>query len=308
MHRCASAVGLWAALLLGTAALSSYADTTQGVSQPQWAEANGVTLRYELSGRGASTVVLLHEIGMTLEGWDELVPMIQSGRRIVRYDLRGFGQSEKIRGKLDLNDEVEDLRALLDRLDIHEPVTLIGGAVGGSIALRFAALHPDRVHALVVVSPIFRLPVATPGAAAVPSAARAPQSDPASLIEAQGIRPYLDERQMEAVYPSSLRTNAARWQRFLGIELSGDPDSRAATLRMATRDGDASRDVAAVRCPTLVVATALFPLGAPARIKADADAIAGAQFEVVQTGHLAALESPELLAPILLRFLKKIGA
>ena len=295
-------------LWLLCAALNTGAVTAAENSDRHWVEANGTSLRYELSGGGASTVVLLHEIGMALESWDELVPMIQSGRRVLRYDLRGFGLSEKIRGSFTLDDEVADLKGLLDALDIHGPVTLVGGALGASIALRFAAAYPERTRALVLISPIFRVDpvVASPAATAPPPPP--PGSDPASLIEAHGIRSYLDERQQQAIYPAGLRTNAARWRRFLGIELSGDPDSRAATLRMVARDGDASRDTSAVRCPTLVAATALFALGSPARIKADADAIAGAQFVVLQTGHLAALESPQLVAPMLLQFFRRTGS
>jgi pimeloyl-ACP methyl ester carboxylesterase len=286
---------------------------------PAWIEVNGVSLRYQLGGAPGNSVVLLHEIGMSLESWDEIMPFIDAGHRVLRYDLRGFGESEKIRGAVSLDEEVADLRSLLDALGLPGPVTLVGGALGASIALHFAATYPERVRSLVLVSPIFNVArsavPAAPAVPAVPAAPAAPAApmrsapamDPATAIERNGIRAYLDAKQLEALYPSVLRTDPLRWRRFLGIELAGDPDSRAATLRMVAHAGDAGGELAGLRCPTLFVATALFPLRTPASIQALADVVPRSQVAVLATGHLAALESPQLLGPVLQQFLRQAG-
>ena len=57
-------------------------------------EVNGTALRYELSGAGAITLVLIHEMGGTLESWDFVLPMLSPKRRVLRYDTRGAGLSE----------------------------------------------------------------------------------------------------------------------------------------------------------------------------------------------------------------------
>ena len=54
-------------------------------------EVNGVGLRYELSGRDDRTVVLIHEMGGSLESWDEAAPVLAANRRVLRYDTRGAG-------------------------------------------------------------------------------------------------------------------------------------------------------------------------------------------------------------------------
>ena len=59
-------------------------------------EANGVSLRYAVEGSG-KTLVLIHEMGGTMESWGLLAPLLSPKRRIVRYDTRGAGFSEKIR-------------------------------------------------------------------------------------------------------------------------------------------------------------------------------------------------------------------
>ena len=66
-------------------------------------EVNGVALRYELSGGGPSTIVLIHEMGGTLESWGAVAPRLATTRRVLRYDFRGAGLSEKARGVLTID-------------------------------------------------------------------------------------------------------------------------------------------------------------------------------------------------------------
>src|SRR5262245_15069423 len=118
----------------------------------QWAEVNGVSLRYELSGAGDDVLVLIHEMGGTLESFDWVLPALSQSRRVLRYDLRGSGLSEKVRGETAMADLVADLAALLDRLGLGCPVMLAGCAIGAAVALCFAAAHPRRVRSLVAMA------------------------------------------------------------------------------------------------------------------------------------------------------------
>jgi pimeloyl-ACP methyl ester carboxylesterase len=54
-----------------------------------WIEANGASLRYDLSGSGPETVVLPHEVGGCIESWDDALPAFQRRFRVLRYDQRG---------------------------------------------------------------------------------------------------------------------------------------------------------------------------------------------------------------------------
>lgn len=263
---------------------------SQATSQPQWLEANQTSLRYQLTGSG-KTVVLLHEMQMSLESWDSVMPALQAGHRILRYDLRGFGMSEKIRGPLTIDDEVNDLLGLLDALNIKETVTLIGGAVGGAVALKFAADHPERVRAVAVTSP---------------AAYMAPQPDRLTNIDAIASTPIRAgiDKSMDAVYPAAVRTPAGV-AKFRALQLATDPGSLAATTRMIYSTG--FKDILPkVQCPALVVATALFPRPV-ASFKELADAMPKGQFVVLQTGHFAPLESPDMVIPVLKDFLKQVG-
>src|SRR3989442_11706425 len=107
-------------------------------------QANGVSLRYAIEGSG-KPVVLIHEMGGTLESWGLLAPLLAARRRVVRYDTRGAGFSEKIRGLLTIDTMTGDLIALLDGLGIREKVSLVGTAVGGAIALHTAVGVPPSL-------------------------------------------------------------------------------------------------------------------------------------------------------------------
>src|SRR5262245_63709785 len=97
-------------------------------------------------------------MGGTMESWDLVAPMLSTKRRVLRYDTRGAGLSQKIRPPLAINSMVDDLVALLDELGIAGKVALAGIAVGGAIALHTAARCPQRVAAAVVSGPATGMP------------------------------------------------------------------------------------------------------------------------------------------------------
>jgi 3-oxoadipate enol-lactonase len=256
---------------------------------------NGVSLRYELRGSRGPVVVLIPEVGMGLEDWDEVLPGIAAGRRVLRYDPRGAGLSEKIRGVVTYGDHVEDLHALLGQLAMTEPVTLVGAAMGGGIALQFAARFPQQVRALVALSP----------ATGASAAARPNMLADADKLEQMGVRAWIDYQQPD-VYPPSLHGSVERVARWRALQLANDAASWAASTRMIA-NADFSGVAEQVRCPALIVAAAFYPPRPPERVKLIADAIPGAQFAVLDTGHFMPVQAPELLTPLLNRFLKGQG-
>ena len=117
-----------------------------------FADANGVSLRYALAGRGCS-VVLLHELGGTLNSWDGVAPQLAAHFRVLRYDQRGAGLSEKVRHEFTNDMLVEDFEALAAALALSPPYHFVTVAAAATQALRFAEKYPDRVSALVLCNP-----------------------------------------------------------------------------------------------------------------------------------------------------------
>jgi 3-oxoadipate enol-lactonase len=257
-------------------------------------EVNGTALRYDVCGSGP-TLVLIHEMGGTLESWDLVVPLLSGKRRVLRYDTRGAGLSQKVRGPVTIDTMVDDLMALLDALRVSEKVALAGVAVGGAIAMHAAARFPKRVAAVVASSPAVGI---------------APERRPALLarvemMEREGLHAVIDT--LDLSYPVELRGDTQRFAEFRARWLGGDPVSYGAIYRMLIAT-DISSELPRIACPALVIAGALDRTRPPPLVEPVARAIPGARYAVLETAHYAALQTPELYAQTVSAFLDEVGA
>jgi pimeloyl-ACP methyl ester carboxylesterase len=109
----------------------------------------GASLVVESEGSG-EPLVLLHGFGADRRTWDPIAGALSVDRRIVRYDLRGFGESQESQ---DLKfRHGNDLHEVLDALALAR-CDLMGVSMGASIALNFALDYPECVRRLILVSP-----------------------------------------------------------------------------------------------------------------------------------------------------------
>src|SRR5258708_22980595 len=117
---------------------------SSAASQSGVAEVNGAQLNYELAGAG-SPVALLHA-GIADSGmWDDQFAHFAAAHQVLRFDMRGFGQSSMPDEPYSLS---ADLYGLLRQLGIG-PAAIVGVSIGGGTAIRFAIEHPEMVTALV---------------------------------------------------------------------------------------------------------------------------------------------------------------
>ncbi|WP_239451479.1 alpha/beta fold hydrolase [Elioraea rosea] len=117
-------------------------------------EVGGTRLHVREGGRAdAPAVILLHGFGASLHTWEPWAEALAATHRVIRYDLPGFGLSPPDpNGDYSLARDVALLGALMDRLGVAE-AALVGHSMGGRVAWHFAARHPARVTALVLVAP-----------------------------------------------------------------------------------------------------------------------------------------------------------
>jgi len=260
-----------------------------------WIEVNGTSLRYELGGNGATTLVLVHEMGGTLESWDRVMPTVASTRRVLRFDTRGAGLSAKLNGPVTWNDMADDIASLLDALGIGGKVALAGTAVGAGIAMHFATRHAARAGALVVSST----------ALGVSSERRQATLDRAAAVEAGGMF-GIAESSLAKSYPPEVRHDAEEFRRFRARWLCNDPRSFAAINRMLAAE-DLSGEVSRIACPTLAIGCTHDRLRPPGSVEMVAKAIPGAEFLQINSGHFAAVQTPGLLAQAIHQFLCGVG-
>lgn len=113
---------------------------------------DGIALRCLVEGAG-DPLVLIHGVGASLEVWDGVAARLRDHYRVVRYDQRGHGQSDKASGPYTVEVFSNDLRALLDALAI-ERVHVAGHSLGGLVAQSFALDYPARLLKLALISTV----------------------------------------------------------------------------------------------------------------------------------------------------------
>jgi 3-oxoadipate enol-lactonase len=98
-----------------------------------------VKLRYTVEGTTGPSLVLLHELGGSMESWDGVVPAFVRDFRVLRYDLRGAGRSETPAAEYTVEDgHLVDLLDLLKATGLKPPYHFVGAAAGAMIAVAFA--------------------------------------------------------------------------------------------------------------------------------------------------------------------------
>jgi pimeloyl-ACP methyl ester carboxylesterase len=114
-------------------------------------QANGVKIRYEERGSGTA-MVWAHGLGGSWQAWEEVMDSFKDRYRVIAYDARGHGQSEKPDSPEAYSQDimVEDICGLIDALDIKKAI--VGGhSMGANVALNFALLYPERALGLIPV-------------------------------------------------------------------------------------------------------------------------------------------------------------
>ena len=257
----------------------------------KFADLNGVGLRYELGGQGGRDIVVIHEMGGLLEAWDEVIPTLRKDNRVLRYDMRGAGLSEKIKGELKIETMADDLAALLDHVNIKGPVVVAGVAVGAAVAIAFASRYPNRAAGLIAMSP----------ALDVPADVRQARLDRLTKIEAAGMRAIFEDA-MNNDYPQNLRDlNQARFEHFRARWLSNDPESFCTVFRMLIAM-DLNATMASIKCPALVVGGEFDKGRPPAYTEAVSKKIPGAKYKLLPSGHQMEVQTPDLVADTILDF------
>jgi len=112
------------------------------------AEVNGVNLWYQVSGKG-EPVVQIHGAGFGHFNFAPASPELSKHFKVVDYDMRGYGQSDRPVQDYDMEVWADDLAGLMDALDIPE-AHVHGTSMGGMIAIVFAAKYPEKTTSVVI--------------------------------------------------------------------------------------------------------------------------------------------------------------
>lgn len=121
-----------------------------------YAPVNGLTMYYEIHGKG-EPVVLLHGAFMAISGdWNDWIKELAKTRKVIAVELQGHGRTADIERDMTAENLADDVSALLDHLKIPK-ADIIGYSLGAGVAMQCAIRHPEKVRKVVSISAPFRL-------------------------------------------------------------------------------------------------------------------------------------------------------
>jgi pimeloyl-ACP methyl ester carboxylesterase len=259
-----------------------------------WAELSDVRCYYELVGEG-DPLLFIPGLGGTCRVWDPVVPTLAEHFTCILPDNRGIGRSIARRKPHTLADYSADYAELLDRLQLDR-AHVLGLSLGGIIAQRFAIDHPSRIDKLVLVSCADRFTAYLHRISALlgHSLRRFPRHMFVQTMEILTTAPfYLDKNVDEIDRQAQERVKAGVPARAMGTQ-----------LRALLRSDVAPADYNIVN-PTLIVAAEHDHLIPNCYARRMAAKIPDSRFVLIpDAGHNPMVEKPEVVLPIISRFLK----
>ena len=259
-----------------------------------------VHLRDEGPRDDPAPIVLIHGTSASLHTWEGWVKGLKQQRRVITFDLPGFGLTGPFGGQYTPDDYRGDTlaRFVVDLLDaLKLPRVVIGGnSLGGEVAWRVATLAPARVERLVLVD-----------ASGLPFR---PQSVPIGFVMARlpvfsWLSQYVLPRELVAqgvsnVYGDPSKVTSALVDRYFELALR-DGNRHALTLRLRQLgDGEDAPRLASIHVPTLILWGGRDRLIPPATAQQFEQRIAGSRRVVIaDLGHVPHEEDPvRTLAPV----------
>lgn len=264
-----------------------------------FAEVNGTRLYYEAAGSG-DPIVLIHGNFGDRRHWDDQFEALAESHRVIRYDVRGFGQSSVPEG--DPYSHHDDLKALLDYLGVSKG-HIVGLSMGSGIAVDFVLAHPEMSRSLISVGP-WVFGYNSPAAEEILQ----PMRELSSVVRERGVKAAADYLWEARAFKETVRDPAVL---DALKEISYDYSFWHFTNEDPGRilDPAAVQQIDRISVPTLII-TAEYDLEA-CREVADLleQKVAGAKkIDIPATGHLMNMEKPGEFNRVLLDFLQTIVA
>lgn len=254
-----------------------------GAETMRWHQ-GAVKLRYAVEGTAGPSLVLFHELGGSMEHWDDVVLALKKDFRVLRYDLRGAGQSGTPQAEYNIeNGHLPDLLELLKVTGLEPPYHFASAASGAVVPVMFALKSPMQVSSITLLAPALGI------------------SDPMrkqSSIERARIA---IERGMEAVtdsslaisYPEKMRLDKARFDRLRSTMIRTDPRGFAYGSYALVGSMLEAR-LGELDVPVQFLAGRHDDLRTPDYVRSLAAKVKSASFEEVESGHFMHVQTPLL--------------
>ena len=254
---------------------------------------NGIGTRYVLANEGGGPwLTFIHQMGGDLSIWDQLTGYSRDDYTVLRYDMRGHGETGVSPQPFTVADLSNDLAALFDALGV-EHTHLVGLSMGGTVAQQFALDHPQRVDTLTLTGTM----------GGTPPEGRAAWDQRAASARRDGMGALVDATLSRWLTPDYRAAHPEAVEAIRDVFLDTPPAGYACACE-ALRDFDVRGRLPSLRAPTLCIAGRHDTGTPPALTQVIAEAVPNARFEVLDAAHLAPIERSQRFAPLLETFLE----
>ncbi len=253
-------------------------------------QTDNVTLRYDIAGPvDAPPLLLINSLASTRDLWARQRPALTAGYRVITYDSRGHGESSAPAGEYTLAQLGRDALAVLDDAGVRS-AAVCGISLGGMTAQWLGIHAAGRVSSLVLANTAARIGTVEGWNERIAAVRENGMNAVAEMTIPRWFSPELRERDPDTVHAFRAMIQGTPVEGYLGC-------------CAALRDADLREEVAAIRCPTLLIASKDDATTTPEGLAFIRDRVAGAQMVTVNSRHLCNIECAEAFTAALLDFL-----
>lgn len=256
---------------------------------------DGVNLFAQVDGvedQTAPTIMFANSLGTDMRLWDDILPMLPAGLRIIRYDKRGHGKSDTPPAPYTMGALIADAEAVADALNVRDCL-FVGLSIGGMIAQGLAVKRLDICRAIVLSNTGAKI------------STRDVWEDRIATVMNSGIEPLADavmERWFSAEFRAS--DQLPIWRKLL----TDTPAAGYAGCSAAIMGTDFYTPTRGLRLPALGIAGSEDGSTPPDLVRETIDLIPGSRFHLIRgSGHLPCVENPTEYAEVLNGFIQEIG-
>ena len=252
-----------------------------------------VKLHYRVDGDpNGAPVVFVNSLGTDMRLWDEILPHLPGGLRIIRFDKRGHGLSSLPPAPYTMGALVRDTEQLLDHLKVRDSL-FVGLSIGGMIAQGLAVKRMDLIRALVLSNTGAKI------------GTKDVWDDRIAQVNADGIQSLADAV-MTRWFSKDFRAKPELelWYNML----TRTPAVGYAGCSAAISGSDFYATTASLRLPTLGIAGTEDGSTPPDLVRETVDLIPGSRFHLIRgAGHLPCVEKAGEFAEVLTEFMRDTG-
>lgn len=245
--------------------------------------------RFDLIDEGeGTTLVLVHAFPFDADMWRADAKALSSRMRVIAPSMRGFGATPAVRmDSVTIEAMADDVAAVVAALDVPGPIVIGGLSMGGYVAMAFARRYPEVIRGIVL---------ADTKAEADTDEARTRRDASIAKVDGGDVEGFVDGLLGSLLSPATRDGNSAIVQQLRATMMKAKPTTLTSALRALRDRPDATKGLASVSVPVLVVVGEDDAMTPPAAAKAMIAAMPETRTQLAvipKAGHLANLEQPD---------------